>query len=77
MYPKPREYDGASFVDKKPTCEWERRGASFVDKKSTLNFFFEKSENLFLWNVMERHLWTKNPQSFFTRIIHGEYYFRR
>ena len=61
MYPKPREYGGASFVDKKTTCEWERRGASFVDKKSTY-FFFEKSEKLFLGNVMDRHLWTKNPQ---------------
>ena len=38
MYPKTREYGGASFVDKKSTYEWERRGASFVDKKSTVTF---------------------------------------
>jgi len=55
MYPKPREYGGASFVDKKPTCEWERRGASFVDKKSTLNFFLKNPKICFLgmsWSVI-------------------------
>ena len=58
-----REYDGASFVDKKPTQNPKNwflgmPGSVICGQKIHINLIFEKSEKLAFGNVMERQIWT-------------------